>query len=188
MRALSLWQPWSSAIFAGKRFETRSWATSYRGELAIHAGSLSARELERRVGWEEVSRLQGICAALGLPPLGQLPRGAVLGTVMLEGCGPIRGVWDGGVLDSVVVEVRPSVALPVSEREQSLGDFTPGRYGWWLESPRLLEQPVACRGHQSLFVLPFDVAVAMERQTSSGGMRSGLTVATNTTGKPEPLC
>jgi len=38
MKALSLWQPWASAIALGsKRIETRGWATSYRGPLAIHA-------------------------------------------------------------------------------------------------------------------------------------------------------
>lgn len=38
MRAISLWQPWASAIALGsKRIETRSWSTSYRGPLAIHA-------------------------------------------------------------------------------------------------------------------------------------------------------
>lgn len=38
MKALSLHQPWASAIALGlKHLETRSWATSYRGPLAIHA-------------------------------------------------------------------------------------------------------------------------------------------------------
>lgn len=32
MKAISLWQPWASAIAVGaKRVETRSWATKYRG-------------------------------------------------------------------------------------------------------------------------------------------------------------
>ncbi len=39
MKALSLWQPWASLIALGvKTIETRSWATNYRGPLAIHAG------------------------------------------------------------------------------------------------------------------------------------------------------
>lgn len=38
MKALSLWQPWASAIALGaKRVETRSWETLYRGPLLIHA-------------------------------------------------------------------------------------------------------------------------------------------------------
>jgi hypothetical protein len=38
MKALSLWQPHASAIELGlKPYETRPWATSYRGPLVIHA-------------------------------------------------------------------------------------------------------------------------------------------------------
>lgn len=38
MRALSLRQPWASLVTIGvKTIETRSWATKYRGPLAIHA-------------------------------------------------------------------------------------------------------------------------------------------------------
>lgn len=38
-KALTLWQPWASAIaFAGKDIENRPGRTHYRGPLAIHAG------------------------------------------------------------------------------------------------------------------------------------------------------
>ena len=38
MKAISLWQPWASAVARRAKFnETRHWATSYRGTLAIHA-------------------------------------------------------------------------------------------------------------------------------------------------------
>lgn len=38
MKAITIWQPWASLIMLGKKtIETRSWATSYRGPLAIHA-------------------------------------------------------------------------------------------------------------------------------------------------------
>ena len=37
MKALTLYQPYATAIALGlKKYETRSWATSYRGPLAIH--------------------------------------------------------------------------------------------------------------------------------------------------------
>lgn len=39
MRGLTIRQPWASLIAAGvKTVETRSWSTSYRGPLLIHAG------------------------------------------------------------------------------------------------------------------------------------------------------
>ena len=38
MRALTLTQPWAEAVASGlKVWETRSWQTSYRGPIAIHA-------------------------------------------------------------------------------------------------------------------------------------------------------
>lgn len=39
MKVLTVRQPWASLISLGvKRIETRSWSTSFRGPLAIHAG------------------------------------------------------------------------------------------------------------------------------------------------------
>ncbi len=38
MKTLTLTQPYASLIaFGAKRIETRTWATTYRGPLAIHA-------------------------------------------------------------------------------------------------------------------------------------------------------
>jgi hypothetical protein len=38
MKALTLWQPWATAIALGlKHYETRTWFVGYRGDLAIHA-------------------------------------------------------------------------------------------------------------------------------------------------------
>lgn len=38
MKAISLTQPWATLVHLGaKRVETRSWYTSYRGQLVIHA-------------------------------------------------------------------------------------------------------------------------------------------------------
>lgn len=37
MKAITIWQPWAEFIAAGvKHNETRSWATKYRGSIAIH--------------------------------------------------------------------------------------------------------------------------------------------------------
>ena len=43
MRVLTLREPWASLIAYGpKRIETRSWRSSYRGPLYIHAGAAAA--------------------------------------------------------------------------------------------------------------------------------------------------
>jgi len=37
MKALSLSRPWAWAMFHGKDIENRTWPTSYRGRIIIHA-------------------------------------------------------------------------------------------------------------------------------------------------------
>src|SRR5260221_11478992 len=45
MKSLTVMQPWAPLVALGaKRIETRSWSTSYRGPLAIHASSRISRE------------------------------------------------------------------------------------------------------------------------------------------------
>lgn len=50
MKVLTIRQPWASLIILGyKRFEFRSWKTSYRGDLLIHAGKMIDKEAEKRL-------------------------------------------------------------------------------------------------------------------------------------------
>lgn len=52
MKALSLWQPWASLIWDGrKRIETRPWPMHYRGPLAIHAAMRVDKEACRKFGF-----------------------------------------------------------------------------------------------------------------------------------------
>lgn len=45
MKAITIIQPWATLIAIGaKRFETRSWATTHRGPIAIHAGKKIDRD------------------------------------------------------------------------------------------------------------------------------------------------
>ena len=78
MRALSVRQPWATAILVGgKDIENRSWPTRYRGRIAIHAG----QQLD-------VAALPVVAARLGVTEaaLRQAPRGALLGTVEVVDC------------------------------------------------------------------------------------------------------
>lgn len=50
IKALTVWQPWASLIAHGvKVFETRSWATKWRGPLAIHAAGRWGRDIDMLV-------------------------------------------------------------------------------------------------------------------------------------------
>lgn len=68
MKALSIRQPWAELILKGRKtLELRTWQTTYRGLLLLHAG--------QRVRPEA-------CRAYGLDPAG-LVRGALIGTAEL---------------------------------------------------------------------------------------------------------
>ena len=72
MKALTVRQPWASLIMAGvKDVECRSWNTSYRGELVIHAGLATDRDAAAFV------------LSIGAELPEDLPAGAILGTVRL---------------------------------------------------------------------------------------------------------
>jgi hypothetical protein len=127
VRAISLWQPWASAIALGlKRIETRSWSTSYRGWLAIHAAKRWNRELR------EFSESMGI----GL----QLPLGAIVAVAHLS-----------GVFPAAVAGWAPS------DEERPWGDYSPGRFAWMLTDIRPLPEPIPFRGAQGFFVVPNEV-------------------------------
>jgi|GEM_PF-289760 hypothetical protein len=69
--ALTLWQPWATWIAQGdKKIETRSWSTSYRGRLAIHAA-------KRPIDWKY---------ELDLPKANEWPLGKVVAIADLIDC------------------------------------------------------------------------------------------------------
>jgi ASCH domain len=84
MRCLSVRQPWAWAIASGrKRIENRSWSTTHRGDLVIHAGK-SLVEFDSGIDF----------AALmpGLPPRRALTFGAIVGVVKVVACVPYAEV------------------------------------------------------------------------------------------------
>ncbi len=95
MKALSLWQPWAHAIVTGgKRIETRSWATKYRGPLIIHAAKRKITQdemvlLSRQGCWQAVF---GQCE-IGHPrlPVEKASFGAIVATCYLSDCIPTLG-------------------------------------------------------------------------------------------------
>ena len=140
LKAVSLWQPWASAIPLGwKGVETRHWKTAHRGEIAIHAAK---RWTPAQAEFASVER------ALGRVPA-RLPFGAIVAIVS-------------------IVDVRPSeeLELSVSAIERLYGNYEPGRFGWVLENVRPLREPVGCVGRQSIWTLPDEVASAVREMVA----------------------
>lgn len=66
IKAISLIQPYASMIADGKKkIETRSWSTSYRGKLAIHASQKIDKDACIQFGYDPKDILRGaiVCIA-----------------------------------------------------------------------------------------------------------------------------
>jgi hypothetical protein len=148
MKVLSLLQPWASLVAIGaKRIETRSWATKYRGPLAIHA----SKALWKFNGKDEIERLIGLTlweSGLYHQPK-DLPYGAVIATCNLV---DVRYMLQGKLYryENGAVIAGGGIPMP-SEPELSFGDYTLGRFAWVLEDVRQLPEPIPAKGHQSLW-------------------------------------
>ena len=105
MKALTVCQPWAHAIvFGSKRIENRTWPTSYRGTLLIHAGK-SCKFLGERTFPDGTP----------VPPKGQLAFGVLLGIVELVDCVPFQEAqsdpWAEGPWCWLLTNPRPVVPL-----------------------------------------------------------------------------
>ncbi len=144
MKAISLWQPWASALMLGKGFkehETRHWSTNYRGLVAIHAAKRWTRD--------EVYALDELVSA-GFP-LNSPPRGCVLGYAELRDC----------------VEITDVSTPPRMPRDRIAGNWTPGRFAWRFTNHVLLPEPIPYRGAQGFFDVPDSLLNVVAVQSAS---------------------
>lgn len=76
-KCLSIRQPWAWAILhVGKTVENRTWQTSYRGPLLIHAG--------QKIDWAGYELLDSL--ELPLPDPDTVARGGIIGQMNLMDC------------------------------------------------------------------------------------------------------
>lgn len=166
MKALTLTQPYATLIaIHAKHIETRSWATSYRGPLAIHAakglGPVGGRNgLIDLVGmpvfqevlvpdakggayWEEI--IDAVNAA------DVLPRGAVIATCELYDCRPTddeaapgKQGWSGYVGNKLTY-------WDLTDQERAFGDYAPNRFAWLLANVTPLPVPIPAKGALGLW-------------------------------------
>lgn len=130
MKAISLWEPWATAIAIGaKSIETRGWHTSYRGPLAIHA----AKTKEHGVIIYD-SEVRPIFATSGIMQISDLAFGCVVATCTLKACWQTEHVVGG-----------------ISEQEKLFGNYARGRFAWVLEEVRRLPTPIPARGAQGFW-------------------------------------
>lgn len=133
MKAISLWQPWASAIALGiKTWETRSWpAGGVRGRIAIHA-ALRWTPDQSEFLWDVKSRFPEQWEMFPL----KLPLGAIVCTANLVDCR------------------RTELVGPVDTADVFWGNWSLGRFAWKLEDVRPLTEPVRWAGRQRFFHVP----------------------------------
>lgn len=176
MKALTLWQPWASLIALGvKTIETRSWSTSYRGPLAIHAAA-KRPDVGDVGGYGVIPAHGGVENAppgtefclWSEPAWHPLALGCVVATCTLVDVVPIGdddpATWpperrsaypawstDGtGWADAIVI-AGGGQPLERREGQRPYGDFTAGRFAWLLADITPLPEPVPAHGRQQLW-------------------------------------
>lgn len=162
MKAISLWQPWASAIAVGaKRIETRSWPTSYRGPLAIHAAKRRVVEELIRWGccWNWCGALRPLGRFMGEDELEDvLPFGGIVAVCRLADCRPTDSFTQAELLRVRMPEERPGEMPELyAWNERQMGNFDLGRFGWVLEDVRRIDPAIPWKGKQGFFDVPDDL-------------------------------
>jgi hypothetical protein len=135
MKALTLWDPWATlTALALKKVETRSWATKYRGPIAIHAALrkppyLGVSEYATRFQDE----LKRCMAELRITRLLYRP-GCIL-----------------AIADLVAIEETTKVREDLTPREFIFGNYEDGRYAWFFQNIRALPNPPYVKGNRMLW-------------------------------------
>lgn len=157
MRVLSLHQPWASLCVTRvngevvKRIETRSWSTSYRGRLLIHA---SKRRFGLGSDTAEFIRSWPLSVYQALPRphadaemCDNYPLGAIVGSVDLVEVVPTLDtdydIWppehrsadvawdaDGSGWSNAIHLAGGGQPTKRYENQRPYGDFGPGRFAW----------------------------------------------------------
>lgn len=136
MRAVSLWQPHASLWASGrKKIETRSWSTHVTGPVLVHA---AMTDKGMRDALRYAPELCEICTdQFGKNWGNVMPRGALIGVVLLSASNPT---------DAISIAHLPG--------EGHMGNFGPGRYGWYAEKAALFKEHVPYKGSQGFFNVP----------------------------------
>ncbi|MCW5830673.1 MAG: ASCH domain-containing protein [Deltaproteobacteria bacterium] len=154
-KALTIVQPWASLIADGfKSWEMRSWPTSYRGQLLIHAGR---GKLTKQARTANAEALRTWMARTVNPEFTKaacyfdrtdLPIGRIVAVADLVGCHRITGSWRTSPAE------RKRVLL-YGLTEPAVGEVL---FGWVLANVRRVDGP-ACKGMLGLWTLDEVVSI-----------------------------
>lgn len=127
MKVLSLTEPYATLIKIGKKkIETRSWKTSYRGKLYIHASSTKIPK-EYKNNTELMS----------LVNVNNLNYGHIICSCDLVDCIEMT--------DEFIEKVKKNSDEYVS------GIYAKGRYAWILKNVDIIKKPIEAKGHLGIW-------------------------------------
>jgi hypothetical protein len=115
MKAITIKNPWAELIVhAGKNIENRTWPTSYRGLIFIHAS--------KKLDPDEIGDAVYFCDAMGiksdavtriLSPNHGYECGGIIGQAMLVDCvSSSTSPWFSGPFGFVLEEIKPVPFIP----------------------------------------------------------------------------
>ena len=138
MKVLSLTEPYATLIKEKtKKIETRSWKTTYRGELYIHASRTGIPK-----EYEENKEL------MNLVKNSNYPYGQIICKAKLVDCIKMTKDW--------IEQIKKE-----NYQEYLCGIYEEGRYAWILEDIEVLEQPIYAKGSLNIWNFNQD---SMEKQ------------------------
>lgn len=131
MKALSLLQPWATAVVQGhKPWETRSFKTNYRGKLLIHASQKWTKAQANLLTTDPFNKF--------LKPPYSFPVGMIIGSVDLVDCMTVDDWFD------MTIKKKWNASQLMDHK--GFGNFDSGRWVWHLQNPVEFEHPVNAPG------------------------------------------
>ncbi len=149
MKAITLHQPWATLVALGeKKIETRSWSTSYRGPLAIHA-SKNAKYIKGKESLLlDITFLNALWGAVDRWKTGMFPLGYVVATCNLV---HVREMDEAIVFSACRSFGYKGKEWSLDRKERAFGFYSVGRFMWLLDDIQIFREPVHVKGALGLW-------------------------------------
>ena len=148
MKVLSLTEPCATLIKEKKKLiETRSWKTSYRGELYIHASSTAIPK-----DWKNDREFMALVNNIPLN----------FGNIICK-C---------NLVDCVYMTKEYVENMKINNHQEYIcGKYEEGRYAWILENIQVLDNPIKAKGHLSIWNYNDKCKICDSKNVNNGGVK-----------------
>ena len=127
MKVLSIIEPWATLIASKQKYiETRSWKTSYRGELYIHASKKLINKKDEKI--QELLKL--------------LPTQEMNYRKIICKC---------ELVDCIYMDEKFINEIKQNKQEYMCGDYQIGRFAWILEKTELIQPKIDAKGKLNIW-------------------------------------